>query len=125
MKKFFLFLFLFNLFAFPVFASKFMSSFEDIPLQDGFVEHESLNFDTEDVRVVEEYISSEKVSKAEFIKFYTDTLKSLGWKLETSTDTLLKFNRDDETLTINIETISPLVALFTLKPIEKKSSAIR
>lgn len=124
MKKICLFLFLFNLFAFPVFASKFMSSFEDIPLQDGFVEHESLNFDTEDVRVVEEYISSEKVSKAEFIKFYTDTLKSLGWKLETSTDTLLKFNRDDETLTINIETISPLVALFTLKPIEKKNSAI-
>ena len=125
MKKIFLFLFLFNLFAFPVFASKFMSSFEDIPLQDGFVEHESLNFDTEDVRVIEEYISSEKISKAEFVKFYTDTLKSLGWKLETSTDTLLKFNRDDETLTINIETISPLVALFTLKPIEKNSSAIR
>ena len=125
MKKIFLFLFLFNLFAFPVFASKFMSSFEDIPLQDGFVEHESLNFDTEDVRVIEEYISSEKISKAEFVKFYTDTLKSLGWKLEISTDTLLKFNRDDETLTINIETISPLVALFTLKPIEKNSSAIR
>lgn len=120
MKKFFAFLFLFNLFTVPIFAAKFMASFEDIPLQEGFIEQESLNFDTEDIRVVEEYISSDTVSKIEFVKFYVDTLKSLGWKLETNTDTLLKFNRDDETLTVNIESSSPLVALFTLKPMEKK-----
>ena len=123
MKKIFLFLFLFNMLTAPIFASKFMESFEDVPLQEGFVEHESLNFDTEDLRVVEEYISSEIVSKIDFVKFYTDTLKSLGWKLEVLTDSLLTFNRDDETLTINIESVSPLVALFTLKPIEKKTSA--
>ena len=123
MKKLFIFLFLFNLSISQVFASKFMSSFEDIPLQEGFVEQESLNFDTEDIRVVEEYILSDTVSKADFLKFYIATLKSLDWKLETQTDTLLKFNRDDETLTINIENVSPLIALFTLKPQEKKSPA--
>ena len=120
MKKIFIFLFLFSFFVKPVFPANFMASFEDIPLQDGFIEQESLNFDTEDIRVVEEYISSETVSKSEFVKFYIDTLKSLDWKLETNTDTLLKFNRDDETLTISIESVSPLIALFTLKPIEKK-----
>ena len=123
MKKLFTFLFLFNFLTTPIFASKFMSSFEDIPLQDGFIEQESLNFDTEDIRVIEEYISSDTVSKSDFLKFYIATLKSLDWKLETQTESLLKFNRDDETLTINIESSSPLVALFTLKPIEKKSSA--
>ena len=112
-------LFLFS-FSYQSSAETFMSAFEEIPLQEGVEEMDNaLYFDNEDVRIIEQYISSTVVSKDDFLKFYKETLKSLGWKLtETYTDKL-SFKREDEQLILNIESDEPLVVLFTLKPYEK------
>ncbi len=121
MKHLFVFFMLFMGFTFNAYSANFISSFEDIPLQDGFTEHEQLSFDTEDVRVIEQYISSSSVKKDEFIKFYDETLKSLGWKSTFKTANTLNFKRDDEILTITIEAEEPLLVLFSLKPTENKT----
>lgn len=119
MKKLFILFTLFFGFSFPVYADGFMSAFEEIPLQDGFEEEEPLSFDTEEVRIIEQYITSTTVSKDDFFKFYRATLKSLGWNLVYSYSTRLGFRREDEELILNIEIEDPLVVLFTLRPYEK------
>ena len=96
-----------------------MSAFEEIPLQNGFEEEEALSFDTEEFRIIEQYISSTIVEKAEFLKFYKETLKSLGWELKTVKNDVYTFKREDEGLTIKIESEDPLVVLFSLKPYGK------
>ena len=106
-------------FSFSVHAEGFMSAFEEIPLQDGFEEDEVLSFDTEEFRIIEQYITSTVVEKAEFLKFYKETLKSLGWELKKEKDDTYSFKREDEGLTLKIESEDPLVVLFTLKPYGK------
>lgn len=123
MKKLFIFftLFLsFNLNAKTPATTDFISAFEDIPLQEGLIENDSnnLSFDTEDIRVIEQYVSSSKLTKQDFLKFYKETLNSLGWKLTSSIKDKYNFRREEEVLIISIESEKPLVALFTLKPVE-------
>jgi hypothetical protein len=100
-------------------AARFMSAFEEIPLQDGLLEEEPFSFDTEEVRIIEQYASSQTLSKAEFMKFYSDTLPSLGWKQARKTENSISFRREDEELAISIESADPLVVLFSLRPYGK------
>lgn len=97
-------------------ADGFMSAFEEIPLQQGFDEEEAMTFDTEEIRIVEQYITSTVVSRAEFLKFYKETLKSLGWEFKGEKKDVYSFIREDEMLTLTVESDDPLVVLFTLKP---------
>ena len=48
-----------------------------------------------------------------------ETLKSLGWNLTSSKNDVYSFKREDESLTLTIESENPLVVLFTLKPYGK------
>ena len=118
MKKLLLVLLLLS-FSLPVRAEGFMSAFEEIPLQNGFEEEDVLSFDTEEFRIIEQYISSTVVEKPEFLKFYKATLKSLGWELKSERGDTYVFKREDEGLTIKIESEDPLVVLFSLKPYGK------
>ena len=119
MKKILLTVVLLFAFAFSVRAEGFMSAFEEIPLQDGFEEEDALSFDTEEFRIVEQYISSTTLTKSDFLGFYKETLKSLGWELKSARGDVYSFKREDEGLTITIESEDPLVVLFTLKPYGK------
>ena len=97
-------------------ADGFMSAFEEIPLQQGFEEEDAMTFDTEEIRIVEQYITSTTVTRAEFLKFYRETLKSLGWEFKGEKSDVYRFSREDEMLTLTVESDDPLVVLFTLKP---------
>ena len=107
------------LFGTAVRADGFMSAFEEIPLQQGFEEEEAMTFDTEEIRIVEQYITSTSVTRAEFLKFYRETLKSLGWDFRGEKRDVYSFVREDESLSLTIESDDPLVVLFTLKPLGK------
>ena len=119
MKTFLFVLGLLLSFSLPIRAEGFMTAFEEIPLQDGIQEEEPFSFDTEDFRIIEQYVSSSTISKDEFLKFYKETLSSLGWELKSSKNNTYSFKREDEGLTLTIESESPLVVLFILKPYGK------
>ncbi|MGN0929240.1 MAG: hypothetical protein ACI4N3_01215 [Alphaproteobacteria bacterium] len=118
-KNLILFLAIFTLFSFNVYADGFMSAFEEIPLQDGLTEEEPFSYDTEEIRIIEQYVSSSNLSKSDFLKFYRETLKSLGWNKISENEKNIIFKREDEALIITIESESPLVVLFSLKPYGK------
>ncbi len=118
MKKIILILVL--LFGFNLSAkAEFISTFDDIPLQVGLKEEDNLYFDVEDVRIIEQYLSSTSVTKESFLKFYKTSLNSLGWKLQKEYENTYIFKREDEGLTITIQSSNPLIVLFTLKPYGK------
>ena len=120
MKKFLtLILTIFTLLSTKANATTFMSAFEEIPLQNGLSEEEPFSYDTEEIRIIEQYISSPDMSKDEFLKFYRTTLKSLGWNEISHNNKNTTFKREDESLTLTIESESPLVVLFSLKPYGK------
>ena len=119
MKKLFLIMALLFTFSVNAMADGFMSAFEEIPLQDGFKEEEALSFDTEEFRIIEQYITSTSVTKSEFLGFYRETLKSLGWELKSAKNDVYLFKREDEGLSLKIESEDPLVVLFSLKPYGK------
>ncbi|MDR2099105.1 MAG: hypothetical protein LBO78_03745 [Rickettsiales bacterium] len=100
-------------------AAEFMSAFEEIPLQDGLSEEEPFSFDTEEARIIEQYVSSPTLKKSEFVKFYAGTLPALGWKLAKQTENSLSFRREEEELVLSIESADPLVARFSLRPYGK------
>ncbi|MDR1477129.1 MAG: hypothetical protein LBI17_03305 [Rickettsiales bacterium] len=120
MKKTFLALLAVFAFALGARADGFMATFEEIPLMDGMIEDEPFSFDTEEARIIEQYVSSSTVSREDFAKFYTQTLKSLGWNLEKKDPEFLTFRREDESLSLIFESESPLVVLFSLRPSEKQ-----
>ena len=97
-------------------ASGFMAAFEEIPLMQGMLEEQPFSFDTEEARIIEQYVSSSEVSKDEFAQFYSETLRSLGWNLATRNADAIVFRRENETLSLMFESESPLVVLFSLKP---------
>lgn len=119
MKKVISLLLVLCMFSFNVKAEVFMSAFEEIPLQEGLFEEAPFSFDTEEIRIIEQYVTSESVLKSEFVEFYTQTLKSLGWKQISSTDSSITFKREDESLVLDIKSEDPLVVQFLLKPFGK------
>jgi hypothetical protein len=120
MKKIFLALLaVFGLAAYAHATGGFMAAFEEIPLMEGMIEEEPFSFDTEEARIIEQYASSSTVSKDEFAKFYTQTLKSLGWNMSKKDSEFMTFRREDETLSLIFESESPLVVIFSLRPSEK------
>lgn len=100
-------------------AEGFMAAFEEIPLQDGLIEEEPFSYDTEELRIIEQYVSSSEITKTEFLKFYLASLKSLGWEKINEKANAVSFKREDESLTLTIEAENPLVVLFSLKPYGK------
>lgn len=119
-KKFFILcLTLFTFISFNAYAEGFMSAFEEIPLQDGLNEEEPFSYDTEEIRIIEQYVSSSDLSKDDFLKFYETTLKSLGWNEVSNTKKVITFKREDESLSLTFESETPLVVLFSLKPFGK------
>ncbi|MBD5398179.1 hypothetical protein HDR60_01575 [bacterium] len=114
-----LFLILFSMVSLNSYAEGFMSAFEEIPLQDGLSEEEPFSYDNEDIRIIEQYVSSSNLSKDEFLKFYRETLKSLGWNEISQKGKNITFKREDEALILTIESETPLVVLFSLKPFGK------
>ena len=100
-------------------AEGFMSAFEEIPLQDTLTEEEPFSYDNEEIRIIEQYVSSATLTKDKFLNFYTQTLKSLGWNKISDKTNAISFKREDESLTLTIESENPLVVLFSLKPFGK------
>ena len=79
MKKILLTILLLLTSSFNANAEGFMAVFEEIPLQDTLTEEEPFSYDTEEIRIIEQYVSSPTLTRDEFLKFYTQTLNSLGW----------------------------------------------
>lgn len=100
-------------------GNAFMAAFEEIPLMEGMIEEEPFSFDTEEARIIEQYASSSTVSRDQFVKFYTQTLNSLGWNISKKDPEFLTFRREDETLSLIFESESPLIVIFSLRPAEK------
>lgn len=119
MKKILLTILLLLTSSFNVNAEGFMAVFEEIPLQDTLTEEEPFSYDTEEIRIIEQYVSSPTLTRDEFLKFYTQTLNSLGWTQIKEKANAISFKREDEQLTLTIESENPLVALFSLKPYGK------
>lgn len=99
----------------PARADTFMAAFEEIPLLSGLTEEPPLSFDTDAVRIIEEFVHG-PISAAEFVRFYKATLAQLGWELKSESDSRLLFRRDDEALEIRVRSRDPFVASFTLSP---------
>ncbi|MCL2438989.1 MAG: hypothetical protein FWD15_00575 [Alphaproteobacteria bacterium] len=104
-------------FAFCVDArAEFINGFEEIPLMNGLHQGEEFSFDTEEARVVEQYVSSDEIGAMQFVVFYKETLKSLGWTLGRESGERLTFTREGERLEITIDSKKPLQATFLLTP---------
>lgn len=97
--------------------SAFVEGLEDFPIPEGLeqIENANLNFGNEDIRLVEAYMTSEKLSFIQAAKFYKDTLPQLGWKLKKSTAKKISFEREKENVEISEESSNPLIINLTLK----------
>ena len=95
-----------------------MPNFEDVPMMDrtAVVEEEGFVYSRPDGRIVQATVVSDKVTRRQFQRFYSDALKELGWRRTHNTNQLQTFTRGADELNIEIVTISPLEARFTLTP---------
>ncbi|MDR0367229.1 MAG: hypothetical protein LBH41_01490 [Rickettsiales bacterium] len=100
-------------------GAEFMRAFEEIPLMDGLAEDEAVSFDTEEDRVIDQFVSGD-IERADFMKFYLPTLASLGWTQKSSGALFAQFEREDEVLSLTIVEEKPLVARFYLTPKKQK-----
>ena len=103
-------------------AAGFLSAFDDVPLMDGLSTNQPLVFDSESMRFVEQFAAARKdapIEVSQFRKFYRESLPSLGWKLVKNESKLLVFQREGEALSIEIKSENPLIARFSLAPLEK------
>lgn len=121
MKKIFIFTFslLFSiLLTFHSFAMDFVSGFEDIPLMDGLKQIESgdIAFGNEETRYVEAQLVAVRKKNFQKVKdFYIKTLPQLGWTLQESSASFLRFYREDDILEINRISENPLKISISLK----------
>jgi hypothetical protein len=99
-------------------AEEFLPNFEDIPLMEGVVPAESdgFLFSVAEGKIVETLVASDTVSRREFQKFYTETLKNLGWELTDDGRKKQEFSRGEDVLTIEILSTDPLEARFLMMP---------
>ena len=98
-------------------ATDFLSAFEDVPRMSGLVEEETMSFDTDNVRIAEQYVSSDTATAAELFGFYSGVLGELGWTAGTTTPNSNTYTREGESLNISVMSESPLVAVFSLRPL--------
>ena len=109
--------FITTLFGTPFAKAGFVEGLEDIPLPNNAsqIENGSLSFGNEEIRFFETYFSTESLSFAEIIKFYTETLPQMGWQKKQSSKKNATFERDGETLEISEESVKPLISRLILK----------
>lgn len=95
----------------------FVEGLEDFPIPEGLeqIENANLNFGNEDIRLIEAYMTSEKLNFIQTAKFYKDTLPQLGWKLKKESNKKISFEREKENVEISEESSNPLIINLTLK----------
>lgn len=95
----------------------FIEGLEDFPIPEGLeqIENASLNFGNEEIRLVEVYMTSDKLTFKQVAQFYKDTLPQLGWKKKSESNKKCSFERENEVVEISVETFKPLVINLVLK----------
>ncbi len=104
--------------SYPSLASDFVSGFEDIPLMEGLkqIESDDVAFGNEETRYVEAQLVVVRKKTFQNVKdFYIKTLPQLGWVLQESSQTFLKFSRETDVLEISQISTSPLKISISLK----------
>lgn len=116
MKKVLILVILIMLAAAPSRAA-FVEGLEDIPLPDGLtqVENGNLSFGNEEIRLIEAYLTSTKLSFENICHFYKETLPQLGWQIKKQSGNKIIFEREGENLEISKESPKPLVIRLTVK----------
>ena len=102
----------------PSLASDFVSGFEDIPLMEGLkqIESDDVAFGNEETRFVEAQLVVVRKKTFQNVKdFYIKTLPQLGWALQESSQTFLKFSRETDILEISQISTAPLKISISLK----------
>ena len=121
MKKIFIYLSvsLFSiLLSFHAFAMDFVAGFEDIPLMEGLkqIESDDVAFGNEETRYLEAQLVAVRKKNFQDIKnFYIKTLPQLGWILQESSASFLRFYRETDILEINKISSNPLKISISLK----------
>lgn len=98
-------------------ADSFIEGLEDVPVMKGMVQlpSDNLSFGNEESRLVEAYLTSEKVGFKAVEKFYKDTLPQLGWTYQGKREQTLLFYREGEALDMALESKKPLRIRITVK----------
>ncbi|MCL2017918.1 MAG: hypothetical protein FWG80_04070 [Alphaproteobacteria bacterium] len=99
-------------------GAEWLPNFEDVPMMEKtfVVEEEGFVYSRPDGKIIQATIKSDKVSRRQFQRFYSDALKELGWRRTRDTRNLQTFVRGDDELNIEITEAEPLSAQFTLTP---------
>lgn len=120
-KKLFIFLNAFFMLLFasarPQAADKFIDGLEDVPVMKGLTQlaKDNISFGNEESRLVEAYLTSNRVGFKAVIKFYKDTLPQMGWRCEDESADRLSFRREGEMIDIVKEQEKPLMVRITVK----------
>ena len=95
----------------------FVEGLEDVPLPNDLtqIENASLSFGNEEIRLIENYLTSSSLNFVQVCRFYEETLPQIGWKKTKKGDGKIVFERDGEILEIGKESENPLVVRLTVK----------
>lgn len=95
----------------------FIDGMEDIPLPDGMhqITQDDISFGNEETRLLEAYLTSQKLNFKKISAFYEESLPQLGWNYQGNRGNNLLFYREGETLEIVRESATPLVVRITQK----------
>lgn len=120
MKRLFLYIFVFGFLTIAASAESknFIAGFEDIPLMNGFrqIENDNFSFGNEETRYIEtQIVADNKKNFTEVKKFYTESLKQLGWRESANTTSGIRFYRENDVLEINLISKFPLKIRIILK----------
>lgn len=99
------------------YGASFIEGLEDVPLLNGLkqVPSDNISFGNEESRLVEAYLTSNKIGFKAVEKFYKDTLPQMGWTYQGKRDETLVFEREGEVIDIARESTKPLMVRITVK----------
>lgn len=98
-------------------AASFIEGLEDVPVLSGMkqVQKDTISFGNEESRLVEAYLTSNKIGFKKVEIFYKQTLPQMGWIYQGRRDNTLVFEREGEVLEIAKESSNPLMVRITVK----------
>lgn len=98
-------------------AASFIEGLEDVPILTGMkqVPKDTISFGNEESRLVEAYLTSNKVGFKKVETFYKQTLPQMGWVYQGRRENTLVFEREGEVLDIAKESSNPLMVRITVK----------
>lgn len=116
MKKFLILAVLLSVWA-ATSSAAFVEGLEDVPLPNDLtqIENANLSFGNEEIRLIENYLTSSSLKFGQVCGFYKETLPQIGWKKTKQTKDKIAFERDGEILEISKESETPLVVRLTVK----------